>query len=96
MLSRLSAAYALIRDIVLNKRNTTGFNSACYLLELVLTFRLSAPHSLNKAGMILRDIKEFIVIVSYACLFLKIAKRSCIKLLMYRCEHLFNFLYDII
>ena len=93
MLCRLATAYAGLADSFLDEGDTTGLNSARFVLELVLTLGLATPHSLDKAGMILCDVKEFLIAMSNAGLFLKVLKCSLIKLVVY-CRksllHLFN------
>ena len=88
MLCRLSAANAYVAKLFLNKRNTTRFNTARFLLKSILTSRISTPHSANKSGVILCYIKEFLLSGSYACLLGKVCKCSLVKLVMNRLKSL--------
>ena len=96
MLSRLAAAYAGIGNVFLYERNATGLNATGKLLECILTLALAAPHSLDKSGIVLSNVKEFLTVVSNACLFLKVLKRSLIKLVMNRLKRLLYLFGDVI
>ena len=62
MLCLFTAAYAIIADMLLLKRDTAGRN-ACDLFELVLTFPVAAPHSAYKARFVIGNVFKFIKIV---------------------------------
>ena len=96
MLCGLSAAYALIGNMLLNERYATGFYAARLVLELILTLCVSAPHSLDKSGVILGNVKELVVIVSYVSLLCEVLLCSCVELVVNGCERLSDLLYDIV
>ena len=87
MLSRFSAADTYIAKVFFNKRNATRFNTAGFFLQILLTFNVTTPHSLNKARTILCYIKELFLRGSNACLFSKVLLCSLVKFIMnvYKC-----------
>ena len=96
MLCRLATANAGVCKVLFLERNATRFNSACYVLKLILTLGASAPHSLDKARLILCYVEELLVGSRYAGLFSEILSRSVDELVMHEVEHLADLGLDVV
>ena len=61
MFCGLAAANAGVGEMFFLKGNAARFHAACHVLELVLAFDISTPHSLDISGLIGGGVDEFVV-----------------------------------
>ena len=90
MLGRLAAAYAGVGEVLLLKGDTTALYAAGYVLKLVLALAVAAPHSLDKAGLVLGGVDKLLIACGCEGLFLSILKGAVIHILMDSNEQLFD------
>ena len=86
MLCRLAAAYAYIREMLLVERDTSAFYTACNFFDFFFTGCIAAPHSLDKAGLVLGCVNELIKCCCRECLFLSVFKSTVIHIVV-DCNH---------
>ena len=82
MLCRLTAAYANVADLILFEGDATGLNAAGFVLDLVLALGVAAPHSADKAGLLLCDLKELIIVMSVVCTVLQVLLCASVDLVV--------------
>ena len=90
MLGRLAAAYAGVGEVFFLEGDTTALYAAGYVLKLVLALAVAAPHSLDKAGLVLGGVDKLLIACGCEGLFLSILKGAVVHILMNSNEQLFN------
>ena len=90
MLGRLAAAYAGVSEVFFLKGDTTALYAAGYVLKLVLALAVAAPHSLDKAGLVLGGVDKLLIACGCEGLFLSVLKGAVVHILMNSNEQLFN------
>ena len=83
MLCRLAAANANIREMLFLKRNATGLHATGRVLQLVLARAVAAPHSLDEAGLVLRNVEELLIRRRREGLLFKVLQRTLVKTVMH-------------
>ena len=61
MLSLLAAANANVAELFLYEGDTTRLHAARFVLELILTSGVSAPHRANESGLVFSNGEELLI-----------------------------------
>ena len=82
--------------MILHERNATGLDTAGLILELLLTLGLTAPHCLDKAGLVLGNLQKLLVGGCYVQLAFVVCLCLCQQLVVYDLQHCVDFFNDIV
>ena len=76
--------------MLLLKGNAAALYTACFVLELILTGGISAPHCLDEARVVLRGVDELLVGSRDKGLFLGVLRSAVIHILVDSLEQVFD------
>ena len=96
MLGGLAAAGAHVGKLLLAKGDAAGLDTAGFVLELILTGGITAPHGLDVAGLVCGDVKELLVIAGNVGLLFQVLENAGGELLVHLIEHQLHLGLDVV